>query len=128
MPIRRVSLYSILYWALKRAQSWLAGQVNPGGLVVPIRVNNAVRYAVVSGPFDRAATLAIFKKGMGSGADYWVRTAGSLQISNEESNQVGDELFRNDGQNRSERAVVEDNRKTKAHENTTAQRSASILS
>lgn len=63
-----------------RAQSWLSGQVNlPAALVVPIRVNNAVRYAVVSGPFpDRAATLA-YIQGMGSGADYWVRTAGSLQ-------------------------------------------------
>jgi septal ring-binding cell division protein DamX len=63
-----------------RAQSWLSGQANlPAALVVPIRVNNAVRYAVVSGPFpDRAATLT-YIQGMGAGADYWVRTAGSLQ-------------------------------------------------
>lgn len=29
---------------------------------------------------------------------------------------MGDELFRNDGQNRSERAVVQDNRKVQSHE------------
>ena len=63
-----------------RARAWLSGQANlPAALVVPIRVNNALRYAVVSGPFpDRAATLA-YIQGMGAGADYWVRTAGSLQ-------------------------------------------------
>jgi len=63
-----------------RARAWLTGQANlPAALVVPIRVNNAVRYAVVSGPFpDRAATQG-YIQGMGTGADYWVRTAGSLQ-------------------------------------------------
>ena len=63
-----------------RADAWIAGQTGVDqAMVVPINVNGATRYAVVSGPFQNRAESQAYIQGLGAGADYWVRTAVSLQ-------------------------------------------------
>lgn len=63
-----------------RAAAWRATQANlQDALVVPIRVNRSTQFAVVSGPFIDPVTTRQFVQGLGEDADYWVRTAGSLQ-------------------------------------------------
>ena len=48
-------------------------------IVVPVSINNAKRYAVVSGPFEARVDVREYIQGMDQNADYWVRTARSLQ-------------------------------------------------
>ena len=48
-------------------------------IVVSVSINNAKRYAVVSGPFETRADVRVYIQGMSENADYWVRTARSLQ-------------------------------------------------
>lgn len=63
-----------------RATAWAQTQTNlTEALVVPINVNGNTRFAVVSGPFIARETTRAFIQGLGEDADYWVRTAGSLQ-------------------------------------------------
>ena len=63
-----------------RATAWIATQTGVGrAIVVPINVNGTTRYAVVSGPFQDRAESQAYIQGLAEGADYWVRTAGSLQ-------------------------------------------------
>lgn len=63
-----------------RADAWIATQTGVDkAIVVPINVNGATRYAVVSGPFQNRAESQAYIQGLAQGADYWVRTAGSLQ-------------------------------------------------
>lgn len=63
-----------------RAEAWIATQSGiDRAVVVPVSVNGATRYAVVSGPFENRAESRAYIQGLASGADYWVRTAGSLQ-------------------------------------------------
>jgi septal ring-binding cell division protein DamX len=63
-----------------RATAWIATQTGVDkAIVVPINVNGATRYAVVSGPFQDRGESRAYIQGLGQGADYWVRTAGSLQ-------------------------------------------------
>jgi hypothetical protein len=63
-----------------RATAWIATQTGVDkAIVVPINVNGATRYAVVSGPFRNRAESRAYIQGLAQGADYWVRTAGSLQ-------------------------------------------------
>lgn len=63
-----------------RATAWIATQTGVNkAIVVPINVNGSTRYAVVSGPFQNRAESRAYVQGMAQGADYWVRTAGSLQ-------------------------------------------------
>ena len=63
-----------------RAQAWIETQTGASrAIVVPVNVNGATRYAVVSGPFQNRAESRTYIQGLGQGADYWVRTAGSLQ-------------------------------------------------
>jgi hypothetical protein len=63
-----------------RADAWIATQTGVDkAIVVPINVNGATRYAVVSGPFQDRAESRAYIQGLAQGADYWVRTAGSLQ-------------------------------------------------
>ena len=63
-----------------RADAWIATQTGVSkAIVVPINVNGATRYAVVSGPFQNRAESRAYIQGLAQGADYWVRTAGSLQ-------------------------------------------------
>jgi septal ring-binding cell division protein DamX len=63
-----------------RANAWVATQTGVDqAIVVPINVNGATRYAVVSGPFENRAESRAYIQGLAQGADYWVRTAGSLQ-------------------------------------------------
>jgi septal ring-binding cell division protein DamX len=62
------------------ATAWIATQTGVDkAIVVPINVNGATRYAVVSGPFQNRAESRAYIQGLAQGADYWVRTAGSLQ-------------------------------------------------
>ena len=63
-----------------RAEAWIATQTGVDrAIVVPVTVNGATRYAVVSGPFENRAESRSYIQGLATGADYWVRTAGSLQ-------------------------------------------------
>ena len=63
-----------------RSEEWIATQSGVSrAIVVPINVNGAARFAVVSGPFANRAESQAYIQGLGQGADYWVRTAGSLQ-------------------------------------------------
>lgn len=63
-----------------RATAWIAAQTGvEKAIVVPINVNGATRYAVVSGPFQNRSESRAYIQGLAQGADYWVRTAGSLQ-------------------------------------------------
>ena len=63
-----------------RANAWIATQTGVDkAIVVPINVNGTTRYAVVSGPFQNRAESRAYIQGLAQGADYWVRTAGSLQ-------------------------------------------------
>ena len=63
-----------------RAMAWLATQSNLSrAVVVPIEVNSATRFAVVSGAFTNREETREYIQGLGAGADYWVRTAVSLQ-------------------------------------------------
>jgi hypothetical protein len=63
-----------------RANAWIGTQTGVDkAVVVPINVNGATRYAVVSGPFQNRAESRAYIQGLAQGADYWVRTAGSLQ-------------------------------------------------
>ena len=79
-PANAQFVQHIVYSSRARATAWRASQsALSEALVVPITVNGATQFAVVSGPFvDRALTRA-FVQGLGDDADYWVRTAGSLQ-------------------------------------------------
>ena len=63
-----------------RAREWQGTQSGlADALVVPIQINATTRYAVVSGPFTERAATRTFIQGLGSDADYWIRSAGSLQ-------------------------------------------------
>ena len=63
-----------------RAEAWITTQTGlTKSVVVPIKVNGKTRYAVVSGPFQNRAESQAYIQGLGTSADYWVRTAGSLQ-------------------------------------------------
>ena len=63
-----------------RADAWTATQKGLSrAVVVPINVKGKRQYAVVSGPFDSRADTRAYIQGLAQGADYWVRTAGSLQ-------------------------------------------------
>lgn len=63
-----------------RANAWIATQTGVDkAIVVPITVNGKRQYAVVSGPFQNRAESRAYIQGLAQGADYWVRTAGSLQ-------------------------------------------------
>ena len=63
-----------------RAEAWITTQTGlTKAVVVPIKVNGKTRYAVVSGPFQNRAESQAYIQGLGTSADYWVRTAGSLQ-------------------------------------------------
>ena len=79
-PVNAQFVQHIVYTSRARATAWRASQPNLSeALVVPITVNGSTQFAVVSGPFvDRGRTRA-FVQGLGPDADYWVRTAGSLQ-------------------------------------------------
>ncbi len=70
----------IVYSNRARATAWQASQPNlTDALVVPITINGATQFAVVSGPFVDQGRTRAFVQGLGADADYWVRTAGSLQ-------------------------------------------------
>lgn len=79
-PTNAQFVQHIVYSSRARATAWRASQPTLSeALVVPITVNDTTQFAVVSGPFvDRERTRA-FVQGLGTDADYWVRTAGSLQ-------------------------------------------------
>ncbi|MBU24606.1 MAG: hypothetical protein CMD99_01055 [Gammaproteobacteria bacterium] len=63
-----------------RAEAWITTQTGlTKAIVVPVRVNGKARYAVVSGPFLNRSESQGYIQGLGTSADYWVRTAGSLQ-------------------------------------------------
>ncbi len=63
-----------------RAEEWLSTQNGlDRAIVVPVSINNARRFAVVSGPFETRSEVRDYIQGMDQTADYWVRTARSLQ-------------------------------------------------
>jgi len=63
-----------------RAEEWLSTQNGlDRAVVVPVSINNARRFAVVSGPFETRTEVRDYIQGMDQTADYWVRTARSLQ-------------------------------------------------
>ena len=63
-----------------RAEEWLSTQNGlDRAIVVPVSINNARRFAVVSGPFETRSEVRDYIQGMDQAADYWVRTARSLQ-------------------------------------------------
>jgi hypothetical protein len=63
-----------------RAEEWLSTQNGlDRAVVVPVSINNARRFAVVSGPFQTRTEVRDYIQGMDQTADYWVRTARSLQ-------------------------------------------------
>ena len=63
-----------------RAEEWLSTQSGlDRAVVVAVSINNATRFAVVSGPFETRAEVREYIQGMDQTADYWVRTARSLQ-------------------------------------------------
>ena len=63
-----------------RAEEWLSTQNGlDRAIVVPVSINNARRFAVVSGPFETRTEVRDYIQGMNQAADYWVRTARSLQ-------------------------------------------------
>lgn len=63
-----------------RAEEWLENQAGLNrALVVAVSINNATRFAVVSGPFETRVEVRKYIQGMDQTADYWVRTARSLQ-------------------------------------------------
>ena len=63
-----------------RAEEWLSTQNGlDRAIVVPVSINNARRFAVVSGPFKTRTEVRDYIQGMDQTADYWVRTARSLQ-------------------------------------------------
>jgi len=63
-----------------RAEEWLGTQSGLNrAVVVAVSINNATRFAVVSGPFETRAEVREYIQGMDQTADYWVRTARSLQ-------------------------------------------------
>ena len=68
----------------------------------------------MSGPFQNRAESQVYIQGLGTSADYWVRTAGSLRGSCKTgSKQVSGELFRQDGKSKGERAVVQEKDESK---------------
>jgi len=63
-----------------RAEEWLGTQSGlDRAVIVAVSINNATRFAVVSGPFETRAEVREYIQGMDQTADYWVRTARSLQ-------------------------------------------------
>jgi hypothetical protein len=63
-----------------RAEEWLGTQNGlDRAVVVPVSINNTRRFAVVSGPFESRGEVRTYIQGMDQTADYWVRTARSLQ-------------------------------------------------
>ena len=63
-----------------RAEEWVSTQNGlDRAIVVPVSINNARRFAVVSGPFETRTEVRDYIQGMDQTADYWVRTARSLQ-------------------------------------------------
>ena len=63
-----------------RAEEWLSTQNGlDRAIVVPVSINNIRRFAVVSGPFESRGEVRTYIQGMDQTADYWVRTARSLQ-------------------------------------------------
>ena len=70
----------IVLASAERADEWLGTQNGlDRAMVVPVSVNNTRRFAVVSGPFATRAEVRAYIQGMDQTADYWVRTARSLQ-------------------------------------------------
>ena len=70
----------IVFVSPGRARAWLQSQSNvPRAVVTPIQVNGSTQYAVVSGPFESRAVILEYIQGLGEDADYWIRTAESLQ-------------------------------------------------
>ena len=70
----------IVFVSSERARAWLESQSNiPQAVVTPIQVNGNTQYAVVSGPFESRPVILEYIQGLGEDADYWVRTAESLQ-------------------------------------------------
>ena len=64
----------------QRVTEWRQQQTGlDRAIVIPVSINNAKRYAVVSGPFQTRADVRAYIQGMDQNADYWVRTARSLQ-------------------------------------------------
>ena len=64
----------------QRVTEWRQQQTGlDRAIVIPVSINNAKRYAVVSGPFETRADVRAYIQGMDQNADYWVRTARSLQ-------------------------------------------------
>lgn len=79
-PANAQFVQHIVYSSRARATAWRGSQPTLSeALVVPIIVNGATQFAVVSGPFLDRGRTRVFVQGLGSDADYWVRTAGSLQ-------------------------------------------------
>ncbi|MEE2820390.1 MAG: hypothetical protein VX915_01415, partial [Pseudomonadota bacterium] len=63
-----------------RAEEWLSTQNGlDRAIVVPVSINSTRRFAVVSGPFETRTEVRDYIQGMDQTADYWVRTARSLQ-------------------------------------------------
>ncbi len=63
-----------------RAEEWLSTQNGlDRAIVVPVSINSTRRFAVVSGPFETRTEVRNYIQGMDQTADYWVRTARSLQ-------------------------------------------------
>jgi hypothetical protein len=63
-----------------RAEEWLGTQNGlDRAIVLPVSINNTRRFAVVSGPFESRGEVRTYIQGMDQTADYWVRTARSLQ-------------------------------------------------
>ena len=70
----------IVLGSAARAEEWLGTQNGlDRAMVVPVSINNTRRFAVVSGPFETRAEVRTYIQGMDQTADYWVRTARSLQ-------------------------------------------------
>jgi hypothetical protein len=79
-PANAQFVQHIVYSSRARATAWRAAQPNlSDALVVPIVINDATQFAVASGPFVEREQTRAFVQGLGPDADYWVRTAESLQ-------------------------------------------------
>ena len=76
----KINSFSTSFLLQGTAEAWITTQTGlTKAVVVPIKVNGKTRYAVVSGPFQNRAESQVYIQGLGTSADYWVRTAGSLQ-------------------------------------------------
>ena len=69
----------VLKSALK-TKDWKNAQTTlTKAMIVPITVNGQPNFAVVSGPFEVSEETRAYIQGIDGSADYWVRSAGSLQ-------------------------------------------------